>query len=50
LKHIGFTNYIDFSTVFVNSRQPVICGVHGGSAAMNRGADYVEYLVQALRA
>jgi hypothetical protein len=27
LKHLGFTNFINFSTIFVNIRQPVICGV-----------------------
>jgi len=26
--------------------KPLICGVHGGSAAVNRGADFVQYLVQ----
>jgi len=27
LEHFGFSNIINFSTVFVNIRQPVICGV-----------------------
>jgi len=28
----------------------LICGVHGGCAAVNRGADCVKYLVPSLRA
>ncbi|EFK09549.1 conserved hypothetical protein [delta proteobacterium NaphS2] len=30
--------------------RPLKSAVHGGSAAVNRGADYVQHLVPALRA
>ena len=48
LELFGFTNFIHFSAFAGHTRQPVICGVPGGAAAWNRGADYVKYLAPAL--